>query len=286
MVFLMNSISDKLVQVEEGLWSSKELSQISFPEEENSQQAEIEEISFWYQFRRKVISLLLKDFKPSGPLIDVGGGSGFNAAGLLADDIETILLEPSPDGVREAQKKGLPFIVASSFDDCQFKNDSVAGIGLFDVLEHIENDDEFLDKVYKVLKPGGIFILTVPAYRLLWSNEDEYYGHFRRYRLNSLKKKLCSYGFRVEYSSYLFSYLVLPIFLFRSIPSRLHLRLKHKISTNQKEHKKNSGIVNKILNRMNNWELSRFKKRSKIPFGSSCVVVVSKPLSCSLKNSK
>ena len=58
---------------------------------------------------------------------------------------------------------------------------------LLDVLEHIENDKEFLILIKKKLKINGRLLITVPAFEKLWSSEDDAAGHFRRYTIERPK---------------------------------------------------------------------------------------------------
>jgi SAM-dependent methyltransferase len=49
------------------------------------------------------------------------------------------------------------------------------------VMEHVEDDVGFIQKIAQYVKPGGTIILAVPGRRDRWSLEDETVGHFRRY---------------------------------------------------------------------------------------------------------
>lgn len=74
-----------------------------------------------------------------------------------------------------------------------------------EVMEHIEDDHGFIDKMYDLLKEGGQMILSVPAHKRLWGRDDDSVGHIRRYEKNELyelfsRKKfryinMISYGF-------------------------------------------------------------------------------------------
>lgn len=82
--------------------------------------------------------------------------------------------------------------------------DAIVGEGPFDavtageVLEHIEDDEDFIRKVFALLKPGGVFVLTVPVDQRLWSGADAAAGHFRRYTVEEIGEKLRRAGFAVE----------------------------------------------------------------------------------------
>ena len=59
-----------------------------------------------------------------------------------------------------------------------------------EVFEHLQNDDSAFDAVNRLLKPGGYFLLSVPAFMHKWQAADEYAGHFRRYERDQLAQKL------------------------------------------------------------------------------------------------
>ena len=63
-------------------------------------------------------------------------------------------------------------------------------VGMFDVLENINEDKLAIKNVYDALKPGGVFILTVPQHPELWSKADDAVYHKRRYRPKELPLKL------------------------------------------------------------------------------------------------
>ena len=72
-------------------------------------------------------------------------------------------------------------------------------VGMFDVLEHIDDDGAGLREVRRLTTPGGYFMVTVPAHRALWSQFDEESHHCRRYEPDELRERLTAAGFAVEY---------------------------------------------------------------------------------------
>ena len=72
-------------------------------------------------------------------------------------------------------------------------------IGIFDVLEHIPDDNRILVDLWELLENGGTLLLTVPANPSLWSYFDELAGHCRRYEAADLRSKLEKAGFAIEY---------------------------------------------------------------------------------------
>jgi len=146
------------------------------------------------------------------------------------------------------------------------------------VVEHIEKDKDFLLEINHYLTVDGILLITVPAYNFLWSNEDTDAGHFRRYTLRNLKKKLNEAGFKTIYSTYIFSFLILPVFVFRTLPSFLRIA-KSGMEKYKKEHNvSGKGLVSKLLTNLLYYEMKQIRKNRKIPFGGSCLIVAKKEI--------
>ena len=99
-------------------------------------------------------------------------------------------------------------------------------IGAFDVLEHIEEDEQVLEQVFRAVSPGGGIMLTVPQHRFLWSQQDEYACHVRRYEAKELRDKVEKAGFQVEWATS-FVTLLLPLM----VMSRLSSESLSRIST-------------------------------------------------------
>lgn len=196
---------------------------VSYPQSGHAALAEIEAGSFWFNHRNAVIAAVAKRFAPPGPLFDVGGGNGYVSLGLRGAGVECIVVEPGPTGAANAVQRGFP-VIRAPFQDLQIPDGSIPAAGLFDVLEHIPDDRAALANLHRVLMPGGRLYIAVPAYNALWSSEDIHAGHFRRYTLGGLQRRLREAGFTVEYGSYFFRALLLPILLLRALPFRLGLR--------------------------------------------------------------
>jgi SAM-dependent methyltransferase len=77
----------------------------------------------------------------------------------------------------------------------QYRFDTITCLN---VLEHIENDVEVLQKFNWLLEPGGHLVLLVPAMRFLFGSMDATDGHFRRYQKPDLRPKIETAGFEVK----------------------------------------------------------------------------------------
>jgi SAM-dependent methyltransferase len=265
---------------EDGIFYSGEIGEVSYPDEGNDACFEVEDQSFWFQYRNDCIRELVRNFPPkgNGPIFDVGGGNGFVAKGLMDAGWDVVLVEPGPAGARNAKKRGLPHVICATTQSAGFQSGTLPAIGVFDVMEHIEDDLGFLRHLWDLLMPGGMLYLTVPAFQALWSHEDVDAGHFRRYRLGSLKKKITESGFKVSYGTYIFFFLPLVVFLFRTMPFRLNLIKEANISaTIHKDHSMPSGLSGAALNALLAWEVGKIKKQAKMLCGGSCMVAARKP---------
>lgn len=273
---ILDNYSDELVE-RDGIHFAKKESEISYPKGGNQQWFQIEENSFWFKHRNQCILSLVEKHSPKELFFDIGGGNGFIAKWLENNNINTVLVEPGIQGCVNAKERGLTNVVCSTLEDAEFKENSIKAIGLFDVVEHTPNDVEFMKLIASNLASEGLVYITVPSYNLLWSNEDKDVGHFRRYTLKRMKKVLIEAGFEINYATYIFSILPIPIFFFRTIPSFLGFnKNSNDLSKHQNEHKEYSGFVNSILNKIWNCEIKRVRLGKKLCFGGSCLVVAKK----------
>jgi|ERR1035437_254747 SAM-dependent methyltransferase len=272
-LFNLNLIANNVKLIDD-IWYSKGTSTISYPEEGNEICFQIEESSFWFNHRNSVILDLIKKFPPKDCIFDIGGGNGFVTKLMNDCGYETFLVEPGIQGIKNAKRRGIANLLCSTFGDAQFKKGCISAIGIFDVLEHMENDLDFLKELLWHLETEGILYLTVPAYQFLWSQEDNFAGHYRRYTLSTLTKLLVDSGFKIRYKTYFFSFLPISIFLFRTLPYKLFHSKKRNIQIN--EHSQNKGLFSIIINFLLKKERQRLNDLEIIPFGGSCIVVAQK----------
>lgn len=262
----------------EGILFSKGKSTISYPENRNELCYHIEDSSFWFTHRNNCIITAIKKLHcPDDIFFDIGGGNGFVTKGLEENGIQTILVEPDFTACLNAKKRNLKNIICSDLINAHFNNGNIYAIGLFDVIEHIENDIEFLKHIHSILQKNGHVYITVPAFNILWSNKDFNFIHYRRYTIKELARNLKNTGFTIEYSTYLFSFLFIPIFLFRAIPNLLRFNKKtYNFEKHKNEHKRRKGIIGKFIEKICEFELNRIKSGKKILIGSTCFVIGTK----------
>ena len=265
----------KSLIMSDGVWYGPKES-ISYPDEGAEFFGEIEDDSFWFQHRNNCLVELVKQFPPQGPIFDIGGGNGTVSLSFEKNGFSTVLVEPQINGVKKAKERGLKNLICSSFDKADFQDDSLPAIAVLDVVEHIQNDLEFLESLRQKLISGGYIYISVPAFEIIWTVKDEWNEHFRRYTVSSIKKVLKKAGLEVMFSTYVFSILPFPIFFLRALPNRFGLNKNiHKLE--RKQHKMGQkGFAGKVLGKIWEWELNQIRKRKSIIFGSSCLIVARK----------
>ncbi len=268
----IDQYTKELVQ-RDGIWYAKKKTAISYPDEGNSDCYQIEDNSFWFKHRNNCLVEVVKKYPPKGVFFDIGGGNGFVAKALGNAGFEIILVEPGEAGCVNARKRQVKNIICATLEDAGLEKNTLPGVGVFDVVEHFDDDLGLLKSINDYLVKDGLIYITVPAYHLLWSNIDNESGHHHRYTISSMSEKLKKTGFEVLYSTYIFSILPLPIFLFRTIPSKIGLNKKPlDLAKNTNEHKSENPVVSKIWE----WELGKIKANKRIPMGGSCLIVAKK----------
>lgn len=166
---------------------------------------ELEANHWWFAARRDIIRAIIQRLIPltnEARILEAGCGTGGNLA-MLAEYGRLDAFEYD-EAAREAseRKSGLEIPFGALPDQIPFGDTTYDLIGLFDVLEHIEDDQPALEALGNRLTPNGRILVTVPAFPWLWSKHDERHHHFRRYTKASLSKVAKAAGLNVERSFY------------------------------------------------------------------------------------
>ena len=167
---------------------------------------------FWFAARRRTVLEALRRSVPdlaTRRLVDIGCGGG-NLTRFLSD--HGVALAAGCDAYPEAlafahRRLEVPLVL---LDEGRLPplGPGQELIGMFDVLEHIDDDVATLRHLALQLAPGGILALTVPAHPFLFDEMDELACHRRRYDAKSLRAKLTAAGFRIRLLSHFMSPLV------------------------------------------------------------------------------
>jgi SAM-dependent methyltransferase len=164
------------------------------------QLADAEDGNWWFRSRNRLITGTLARYFPAfRNFLEIGCGTGFVLSGIR-DAFPGVSLSGSElfiEGLLYARER-LPNVSLFQMDARKIPyREEFDVIGVFDVLEHIEEDHLVLKEVFKAVKKGGGIMLTVPQHRWLWSPFDEASFHKRRYTRRELIGKVESAGFRI-----------------------------------------------------------------------------------------
>jgi SAM-dependent methyltransferase len=155
---------------------------------------------WWFVARRAIVASVLKRrLRPGARVLDVGCGTGF-VLEVLRDTFEVKGVEPEASVRQRAHPSIAPLIAAgSAFDLDSAGPRPFDAVLMLDVLEHIADDVGALKSVLGRLAPEGFLLITVPAYKLLWSRHDVDHGHQRRYSRELLRRTVTAAGGTVEH---------------------------------------------------------------------------------------
>lgn len=193
---------------------------------------EIEKVHWWCVSRRDILVDLTRSLLPQGgKVLDVGCGTGFFLEGLAAGAeslmqgegpaIEGWGLDAEPLAVSMCRERGLTQVHQGSASDLSAVAEQRFDlIFMFDVLEHLDDDQQALREAARLLAPGGRIVVTVPAFRFLWSKHDDVSMHKRRYTRPELAAAFRGAGLPLAKHTYFNAYLF-PLALARRIGRRV-----------------------------------------------------------------
>ncbi|HEV2475479.1 MAG TPA: methyltransferase domain-containing protein [Candidatus Dormibacteraeota bacterium] len=234
-----------------------------------------EPASFWFRSRnRLIIQILRRHFSEARSLLEVGCGTGFVLTGIerARPEIRLVGSELHPAGLAFAKRR-LPRVEFLQMDARRIPFDSEFDVVLaLDVIEHVEEDTLVLDQMFRSVRPGGGVIITVPQHPRLWSANDEYSQHKRRYRRAELLSKLRRAGFEPnQITSFVTS--LLPLMAV----SRARQRDVQSFDPSGEYHAPRA--VDRALEAMLDAERWLIARGVSLPAGGSLVAVATRPLS-------
>lgn len=177
------------------------------------QHLELEERHWWFVARRRIVLGVLERHlgaQRSLKILDAGCGGGATLQSLRRYG-RARGMELSEEAVRYARERGRE-VVEGSIENMPFAAGEFDLALALDVVEHVPEDLRALEELCRTLRPGGSLLVTVPALEMLWSAHDVANGHYRRYTLCGLRRRVEESGFEIVTATY-FNTLLFPAIL-------------------------------------------------------------------------
>jgi 2-polyprenyl-3-methyl-5-hydroxy-6-metoxy-1,4-benzoquinol methylase len=220
---------------------------------------------WWWRAREEVILETLRSRKPPGGwphILDVGCGGGVFFDRLAEfGDVEGVepdeqLVDDSP----EIRKR----IYVGPFDDRYRPAHRFDLILMMDVVEHLDDPAGALRHALALLAPGGMILITVPAFELLWTTHDDINQHRTRYTKATMRALAAASGLRIDRMRYFFHW---------TFPAKVAQRMVQAVTRPAPAPASvPPGRINAILYATSRLEHTVFGGLD-LPFGSSLMVV-------------
>ncbi len=243
---------------------------------------------WWFQGRRRVLLTMLDtilqrqrdqmngragyDARPT--FLDIGCGTG-----MLLQDLQqhgfAAGLDFSPVALQYCREHNLANVGRADVRHLPVHSGSVDIISAIDLVEHIQDDVGLMGEFFRVLRPGGHALLSVPAHKRLWSPHDVALHHFRRYEREEFRQLITDAGLVPVRYSFTMATAYLPALLFRGAKRRLSEIGSGIPSTTDEFYI--PGIINSVLRSCIYAEASVLR-RMNLPFGLSLLCIAQKPL--------
>lgn len=171
---------------------------------------ELETSHWWYQGRRRIVLDFVRrlNLPEDAAILDAGCGNGSILDGLRRHGRVTAV-DVNPEAVAQARRREAE-VLLSPLVPLPLEGQRFALVTCLDVLEHVPDDRAALSELLRVTQPGGLLLLTVPAYPGLWSAHDVAAGHRRRYGRAQLISLARESGWEPRLDTH-FNTLLLPV---------------------------------------------------------------------------
>jgi len=234
--------------------------------DEYTKMFELEDHYWWFVGRRRLALQLLKNYTTvSNPdVLDLGCGTGV-VLRELSSWARPTGVDMSHLALNFCRRRSLKRLILGDGAKLPIAQSQVDAIIGLDIFEHIEDDVAAFKEAYRVLRPGGILVLSVPAFRSLWGPHDVALMHFRRYRTAEVRKRLEEAGFTIRRTSYSVFFLFPIVVVWRVFEKRKKGPAKASLVSVPK-------WMNRLLVALQDLEtmmISRFD----LPWGSSVIAV-------------
>jgi len=164
------------------------------------------ERSYWHRARNAILWRRIKGLCADHPtVLDIGCGPGIVVDFLKARGVDCHGVDLGFPHLIHPDLEPAIHRSVSAFDLPLQLRERVQILLLMDVLEHLPDPAGFLSKCQGAFPKVTHVFVTLPARAELWSNYDDYYGHFRRYSLKDVPSLITGTSFKLLDSGYFFA---------------------------------------------------------------------------------
>lgn len=228
----------------------------------------LERSHWWFLARREILAKVIgRHVRHRGAILDIGCGTGF-VLERLRGDYEVHGLEPAEVAVEFCHAKGLPNVHLGVLGKTEIGRRDFDLVTFLDVIEHLDDDVGALRQARALLHDDGLLLVTVPAYRFLWSEHDVVHHHRRRYTRQSLEAAIREAGYEPVDTTY-FNTVLFPLIY----GARMIGKLLGKAASSDAQAP--SPLVNELLYRAFAAE-KKLLPGVRLPFGVSLMCVARK----------
>ena len=232
--------------------------------------ARVEREHWFYRGKRDLVRHWVGRLAPlrrDDLLVDIGAGTGQLLA-EVAPHCRALGIEAHPQGLAIASTKPVP-LVQATIEALPIASGAAAVVTALDVIEHVDDDDAALAELARITRPGGLIVLHVPAFRLLWSDWDVALGHRRRYTKPGLLALVGRTALRVRHCAYVNTAAFLPILAVRGLRARFGIGSSRRLEDD---------VPPAALNRLLHWTFVAPARQGWLspPFGVSILCILQK----------
>ena len=233
-----------------------------------------EETYWWHRAKTTIARRVLRrHVRPGGRVLDVGCGTGATTQ-MLAEFGDVLGVDLMRDAATHVHGRGIA-VCESAMPQLALRDQAFDLAVALDVLEHLGDDAVGAAELFRVLKPGGVLLVTVPAYQFLWSQHDEALGHHRRYLRGAVRRLLLDAGFELPLCSYVMS-TVLPAAIAVRLAERILPRRAQDTEGPHSGYIELPGVLNSALAHLVGLG-GHLIGRAPVPFGLSIMAVARRP---------
>lgn len=222
---------------------------------------------WWFRGRRAILAALIADLPLPKParILEAGCGPGGNLAMLSAFGEVTGMEPDAASRDYAAEQTGVSVQAGALPAPLPFPPASFDLVCAFDVIEHVDDDDDSVAALGRLLRPGGFLAATVPGQPWMWSRHDEAHHHKRRYQMAPFRRLFDDAGLTVVKASYFNTLLFAPIAAVRALKMATG---SSKADDDETPSAPLNGLLAGVFGAEAHW-----LRRASLPFGVSLLVI-------------